>query len=650
MKSMRTLRLSAALALVGFTAVPVSAQPASRTLTMDRTEVGHLQIDGSGVETWWLDGTAGQVVSVTARSDYFLPSIHIVSPAGEELARDDGRARLGTHRDPRLVAHLRTSGRYLVRVATQGRGASGAYRITARALEARPIEPDVQARGRYENARGGDVWSFEGEAGQIAAVAAHATGFQVDLRLVSPTGEPLARGEDTRLVSTGEDYAHLLATLPVDGRYHIEVHDVDRYWSGTYRIAVHTMAATPIALDATFPAGVTFGEPVDVYGFEGVAGQAVRVEIPSSGEDRWSCQLTPPAGEPILDACDGVLPLSVSGRYVLGVTPGYYMSEESLPPYELTVRRVAVPSLAAGTPVSGTLVDGGPGVWGFDGAADQVVSVAVDAPTTTPVLRLVAPGGETLARKSIGSASWQSRRLVAQLPTDGRYLVEVGGDADEPEAAYRLTVRAGSETPGRLEPDRPAAGVFVEPGLDLWEFDGVAGQAVSVSAVSASHERLHLEILSPSGQVFAENDEWSPWLTWGVLLPASGRYRVRVTPDDNSSGAYELAVGSTAVTPTPLEMNAPAAGSYEGGIDAWSFEGMAGQIVRVTLSDGPIIFHVMSPAGERIEGGEGVMGPLPVDGRYVVLVMGLPDDSAWAYEIAVRSLADTAGSLDDARD
>ena len=44
------------------------------------------------------------------------------------------------------------------------------------------------------------------------------------------------------------------------------------------------------------------------------------------------------------------------------------------------------------------------------------------------------------------------------------------------------------------------------------------------------------------------------------------------------------------------------------------------------------------------------MAPLPVDGRYVVLVMGLPDDSAWAYEIAVRSVADTAGSRDDARD
>ena len=74
---------------------------------------------------------------------------------------------------------------------------------------------------------------------------------------------------------------------------------------------------------------------------------------------------------------------------------------------------------------------------------------------------------------------------MAQLPTDGRYLVDVRGDADEPEAAYRLTVRAGSETPGRTQPDRPATGVFVEPGLDLWEFDGVAGQAVSVSAVSA---------------------------------------------------------------------------------------------------------------------------------------------------------------------
>ena len=75
----------------------------------------------------------------------------------------------------------------------------------------------------------------------------------------------------------------------------------------------------------------------------------------------------------------------------------------------------------------------------------------------------------------------------------------------------------------------------------------------------------------------------------------------------------------------------------------------------MTLSDGPIAFRVMSPDGERLASSEsprseGLMAPLPVDGRYVVLVMGLPDDSAWAYEIAVRSVADTAGSRDDARD
>ena len=141
----------AALAVAGLTAVSASAQPVARTLTVDRTEVGHLRIDGSGVETWWLDGTAGQVVSVSIRSRSFRASIHIVSPTGEELARDDGRGPLDTRRDPRLVAHLRTSGRYVVRVATAGRGASGAYEVTARALEVRPIEADVPARGRYEN-------------------------------------------------------------------------------------------------------------------------------------------------------------------------------------------------------------------------------------------------------------------------------------------------------------------------------------------------------------------------------------------------------------------------------------------------------------------------------------------------------------------
>ena len=221
-----------------------------------------------------------------------------------------------------------------------------------------------------------------------------------------------------------------------------------------------------------------------------------------------------------------------------------------------------------------------------------------------------------------------------------------GGDPDEPEAAYRLTVRARSETPRRLEPERPATGDFVEPGLDLWEFDGVAGQAVSVSAVSAAHKRLHIEILSPSGHVFAERDEWSPWLTWSVLLPVSGPYRLRVSPDDNSTGAYEVAVGSTTLTPTPLEMDATAAATYEGGIDVWSFVGAEGQTVWVTLSGGPITFDVMSPAGVLLDRREGVMGPLPADGRYVVLVMGL-SPSPWPYAIAVRSMADPPRSSDD---
>ena len=212
------------------------------------------------------------------------------------------------------------------------------------------------------------------------------------------------------------------------------------------------MAATPLALDATFPAGVRFEEPVDVYGFEATAGQAVRVEIPGSGED--SLELPPdsrPPASPFPTLAMGSCPCRSAADMCWESPPATICPKSSArdcrptsSPYE----GVAVSSLEAGTPVSGTLVDGSAGVWTFDGTADQVVSVAVDAPTTTPVLRLVAHGGETLARKSIGWASWQSRQLVAQLPTDGRYLVDIRGDADEPEAAYRLTVRAGRRDTG----------------------------------------------------------------------------------------------------------------------------------------------------------------------------------------------------------
>ena len=57
---MRLSRLSFMLALVGLSVSVASARDRTRNLAIDRTDVGHLQLDGAGVDTWAFDGTGKQ--------------------------------------------------------------------------------------------------------------------------------------------------------------------------------------------------------------------------------------------------------------------------------------------------------------------------------------------------------------------------------------------------------------------------------------------------------------------------------------------------------------------------------------------------------------------------------------------------------------
>ena len=65
----------------------------------------------------------------------------------------------------------------------------------------KPIELGAPVRARYEDARGADVWSFDGRAGQIDSVADHSRGgeFSPVVQLTSPNGT----------VGSGRGYATL---------------------------------------------------------------------------------------------------------------------------------------------------------------------------------------------------------------------------------------------------------------------------------------------------------------------------------------------------------------------------------------------------------------------------------------------------------
>ena len=472
------------IALASLTAASASAQPATRDLTVGQTAIGHLLSDGPGVDTWAFEGAAGQVVSVTVGSSLFEPTLQLVSPPGAELGRDEeGRHERCCH-PMRVVSPLPADGRYLVRVATAGRARGGAYELTLHVPTLAPLELNTPADGRYEDARGADLWSFHGMAGQVVRFVAREDGgeFAAALQLTSPSGERV--GRDAEPLWAFWPWAdELVAFLPVDGRYLVEVSDAFLSNSGTYRLTAHAVVPVPLGEIELGGGVLSVDEPVgDVWSFDAAAGQVVLVDVAVTA-DAFSARyhLISPTGKVIRTGRGReTMPLPVDGRYLLNMEDGVRAEVSGV-----SVRPVPVTPLVD-MPGVGVLRGGGDGadVWGFDGVAGQVVSVRVAREEASYLVReIISPTGELLARRD-----WEEKspHMVVALPVDGRYLVSLSSVSRE-SVPYELAVRVlRATTP--LEWDRPVAGFFRGdgPSIGIWEFDGSAGQAANVRAPAPS--------------------------------------------------------------------------------------------------------------------------------------------------------------------
>ena len=211
---------------------------------------------------------------------------------------------------------------------------------------------------------------------------------------------------------------------------------------------------------------------------------------------------------------------------------------------------------------------------------------------------------------------------VFEVPVDGRYLVRVVGGRPYQVAVSSVWVRP-VEVDGAAESGELGDG----GGAEYWSFEGTAGQIVRVAADPHVFGDTVISVLSPSGREVAAEDD-------GVFgLPLDGRYRVRVT----ASGPYQVAVSNVSVRPLEVEGAAGTGEVGDGGTaEYWSFEGAAGQLVRVAAGSGSLdtVVSVLSPGGEEIAAnGENVFA-LPLDGRYLVRVA-----ASGPYQVAVSRVS-----------
>ena len=631
-------------------------------VALDTPVTGALD-DRSPVGRWTFDGAAGQVVSVAAASGAFDPAVELSLPNGHRLEWDDDSA------SALAAAMLPVAGPYKVTVRAVDGGA-GAYDLAVRtvAVAEAGLALGIPVTGVLDDRVPVGKWAFDGAAGDVVSVVVASEAFFPEAEVLLPTGGTLTWD------NTGAPGANVLltATLPATGRYTVGVRAVYG-GAGPYRLAVATVGETRLTVGTPVTGVLDDRAAVGRWTFDGTAGDAVSVAVAAEAFDP-TVELRLPNGERAAisrslgnESLTTTLP--VTGRYEVRVRP----SSGGTGAYQLAVRTVGEgeASLAVDTPVTGgarelalgarvtaMLADEAPvGRWTFDGTAGQVVSVAAAAEAFDPAVDLRWPTGER-PESDDDSGPGISALLHKTLPVTGRYELRVY-TVDGETGSYRVVVDTVAKE--RLVVDTPVSGTLDDRSpVEVWEFEGAAGQVLRIAARSDAFAPA-VELRSSTGERVGSLESGATgsdaWLT--ARLPAAGRYQAWVREVDAGTGPYHLTVRTSA--PHELALDTPVTAELgEGPVGVWTFDGAAGQVLRVApRSDAfaPVV-EVWSSSGDRVpwddppaagaDAGRGVT--LPADGGYEVRVRA-DDGGTGAYQVAVgtTSAPDMAESAAIAR-
>jgi hypothetical protein len=206
-----------------------------RTLAMGT--VGNSQLgagsemihDGRPAEAWLLEGRQGDRVSIVMESSAFDAYLYLMGPGLDGVrSDDDGAGDL----DAKIDLTLPADGSYTIVATALTAGTGGPY--TMRVEEpvdlntlptmGRTIEVGEARSGELTwadptviDGRRGQVWGFEGTAGQRVAVELFSDDFDAYLYLVGPgLIEPMSDDD-----SAGDLDARIMLTLPATGTYRI---------------------------------------------------------------------------------------------------------------------------------------------------------------------------------------------------------------------------------------------------------------------------------------------------------------------------------------------------------------------------------------------------------------------------------------------
>lgn len=604
--------------------------PGAYTLRVERQSPAPLTLgvpveDGGEQRLWYVDGRAGDVLSVSAAETTGDAWLSLSDAQFNQLLFNDHSVDSTA---PGLSYLLPADGRYIIEVGWNG--APGPYSLSATVGEVELL-PLGETQEAVDPARA--VWRFEGRAGDYVTLMAEAPDPAADLtlRLLNPRGIELYYRDDYNAGAIEPQREQIEQLLTEDGIYTLEVGWLSE--ASPYTLATRRAEAELLA-----PGERLIGPEERVWRIDGRAGDHLLITAQPDAGQYVYLSLYDPALLPLAYAdstFDAPAPqlsylLTQDGEYrlELGWFSGYTPGEA-----RLTLTTEAAEALAAGETRAG---DDGQRLWRYDGRAGELVRFSLESDAAGGAwLRLLDEQLSELA--SANSFSGSPIALSYGFAADATVFVEVS--ANDAAVPHVYTLSATPVVPEPLLIDQPVA--EVGPERTFWTYEARAGDYVSFAArtLDGSDPWLSLRDASFAEVAYSIGFAGQPDPQLAYRFPADGVYVLEVGWD-GAPGPYSLAAAPLRPAPLPLDV---AVDAEDAATAAPIFLGRAGDLVTLALDapDDRFTWLQLRDAqfGEVAfeyaqEADLSMVASLPQDGPYLVEVgwEGAPD----AYSLRVE--------------
>jgi|GEM_PF-6678162 len=228
-------------------------------------------------------------------------------------------------------------------------------------------------------------------------------------------------------------------------------------------------------------------------------------------------------------------------------------------------------SITYGEAVTGEMVDGESIPYRFVAAANDVISVTVDA-SFDGVMQLFNPDGEIVATDDDGGVGLNPEFENIVLVEAGEYLLVLSGFDSAANGTFTLTLTADTTTASTDDPDTPPEvetqiiTIAEQPILESlvtgepseFVLNANAGDVISIAVYPtdlSSDLDLYIEVYDPDGALLVADDDSgagvNPLLT-GLELPAEGTYRLVVQSFfGDQAGDFVIALADGVAYPAP---------------------------------------------------------------------------------------------------